>query len=240
MAYFNHCNLYPLYFRMQKKLWVILLLFAQTAIAQKTNIKKNTYEKKAGTIQLRFYPLGLANILDMNVTAGADVFFAKNNAISIDAGYVFASAYEGGGLRGASGFIFRPGYKFYWASKSNWFGELSFIYKNIKYAGQESWVGRQVVNGVPAYEEFMRYTVRKEVYGIHAKMGFNFNISRRKRGNLSMEPYWGIGAQYRKYNADLAPGDVLRNGDTNGFLFEYGNRWTVAMPVGLRLMYRIR
>ena len=44
---------------------------------------------KKGEVHVRWYPFGLINTADMNITFGAEYVYAANRSISLDAGYIF-------------------------------------------------------------------------------------------------------------------------------------------------------
>jgi hypothetical protein len=217
------------------------------AVAGTDNINGSTqYSKKEwvqkGDIRLRWQPLGLINVFDMNVTVGAEYNYAVNKGITFDAGYIFASLYGENGfadnINPASGVILRAGHRWYLGKYSLSMIETEAGLKKATYKSGEQWVGRNVVGGVPAYEELMRITSKKEVYTFNVKYGRRFVFNRN--GPMSLELLFGLGIRYRNYYPDL-PGDAQNNIE-NPFVsnpWSYGSSWLPDFPLLVRLTYKL-
>jgi hypothetical protein len=197
---------------------------------------------KKGEVHLRWYPFGLINTADMNLTFGAEYVYAANKSISLDAGYIFASIYgnSSGDLGPSSGWLTRVNHRWYLSNKRDpFFLEAEAALKSARYKSGNQWVGRGVVDGVPAYEELMQVTSRKEVFTLGAKFGQH--ISFTPGGRLGFEWSAGLGIRYRNYYPDLPDDAQVSNFDGWGFNpWNYGEQWLPDMQVVFRLTYKIK
>jgi hypothetical protein len=230
------------------------ILHAGLLYAQKnpSSIEKNReeYTRKSmqevwmqqGEVRLRWQPLGLVNVYDMNLTVGVEYAYRDNRSVMLDVGYIFSSLYgqtnNSGGLSPASGLILRSGHRWFFGRYGAQFIEAEGGLKAVKYKGDEEWVGRGVVNGVPAYEELMRITSKKEVVTLNAKYGYRFAFGRQSP--VSMEIFAGIGVRYRNYYPQLpADAEVIEFAGWGFDPFSYGSDILPDFPMGLRLTLKL-
>jgi hypothetical protein len=205
--------------------------------------KKNDWVQQ-GDIRLRWQPFGLINSFDMNLTLGTEYIYAERKGISADLGYIFASTYGNNGgtasLRPATGGIFRLGHRWYMGKRSPQFIETEAGLKLARYRSEETWVGRGVVAGVPAFQELMIYSSRKEVYTLNVKYGFRVDFG--PKSPISMEMLMGLGVRYRNFQPNL-PEDaeviIPRGGFINFNVFDYGSRWMPDFPIWIRVTYKL-
>ncbi len=202
---------------------------------------KKSFVKKED-LRLRWYPFGLINTADMNLTFGAEYTYANQKSISLDAGYIFASSYgnSSGNIMPATGWLARVNHRWYLSgSRDPFFLEAEAAFKSGRYKSGDQWVGRGVVDGVPAYEQLMQVTSKKEVVMMSAKFGQLVSFSRG--GRLGFDWAAGFGIRYRNYYPDL-PDDaqVITFGGWGFNPWNYGEQWLPDLQVAIRLVYRIR
>jgi hypothetical protein len=213
---------------MKNLLPVLLLLMNDCALAQKfpdTLAPGNTF--------LRFNVVNLADVSEPNISFGAERRISNHISLAMDASYIVMSQ-RFHDLGRSSGFIIRPGAR-YFPDKGKIFFEAELHYKQHTHHIHD-WIGRDIAGGVAAYEEYKEFRLRKQVIGIHLKFGRLIPITNR----LWMEAYIGVGPHFRKftvveekslvYNFELLYENVT-TGETESL---------VAIPMGCRILYRIR
>ncbi|HSK12886.1 MAG TPA: hypothetical protein VK907_06695 [Phnomibacter sp.] len=203
------------------------------AVQAKTWVQPNEW-------YLRWQPLGLIDLFDMNLTLGAEHAYSADRSFALDAGYVFASVYgnENNDLQGASGFTLRVAHRWYYGSNSPWFVEPTIGMKMVRYGGDEQWVGRGVVNGVPAYEQWMKVGSKKEVVNANLRIGLRSRMDKGQR--IGVEIYAGLGLRYRNYYQNIPPDAIIEEPVTWGFdPFAFGKGVTIDIPMGFRLLCRL-
>lgn len=205
------------------------------------SIKSQRAFAQKADVHLRWYPFGLINTADMNITFGAEYVYATNKSLSLDAGYIFASSYgnSSGDIMPATGWLTRVNHRWYLSDKrAPFFLEAEAAIKSARYKSGDQWVGRGVVEGVPAYEELMQVTSRKEVFMAGAKFGQHVSFS--PGGRLGFEWSAGLGVRYRNYYPDLpADAQVITFGGWGFNPWNYGEEWLPDMQVVFRLTYKI-
>jgi hypothetical protein len=232
-------------------LFIVSLVIAASAFAQYRGgenadqfvygRRSRTFAKK-GDIHLRWYPFGLINTADMNVTFGAEYVYADKKSISFDAGYIFASIYgnSNGDLMPATGWLTRLNHRWYLSdARDPLFLEAEAALKAARYKSGDQWVGRGVVDGVPAYEQLMEVTSRKEVFMAAAKFGQH--VSFAPGGRLGFEWAAGLGVRYRHYYPDL-PDDaqVITFGGWGFNPWNYGEDWLPDFQLTFRLTWKLK
>jgi hypothetical protein len=201
---------------------------------------KESSEK--GTINLRWYPFGLLNTSDLNLTLGAEYGYHAHQTIALDLGYIMASVYgnSSGQLEPASGLIARVNHRWYLdKTRHSFFMEAEAATKLAKYKSENQWVGRGVVEGVPAYEELMPVSSKKEVLTLLGKFGQRNSFV--PDGRLGFEWVVGLGIRYRNYYPDL-PDDaqVLTNNGWGINPWNYGSGWLPDFQLNLRLTWKLK
>jgi hypothetical protein len=209
-------------------LWTLLLSGAMIA-AQSKNILPG------GTKLIRFNLLGIMDPAETNLSFGFEYRFRDNWAISSDAAWIFYSAnFEH--TRHTNGFIVRPALRYYTGERKRLFLVSELHYKYVVYR-IEDWLGRNCVNGTPAFEEYKRFSYRKQVIGLNLKAGYQGRISKSNR--IWFELYAGIGLRI-KFEDILHENNccytnaigILDENFVNGKVYP-------AIPVGVRVLYRL-
>ncbi|MEP7257370.1 MAG: DUF3575 domain-containing protein [Flavitalea sp.] len=205
-----------------------LLLFLVSTQAQKTvPYPINSFHF------LRFNPLGLLDPVEGNLSFGAEYHLQKSWSVAMDASWIFYSRHFS--EANASGFMLRPAIRTYRGPRQNRFFELEFQYKQVDHHLHD-WIGRDFVNGVPSYEELTSFTYRKQVFGFHFKAGSIFPLTKNKR--FWMEAYVGLGARYRHFSTVNQPYNTF-SPLSDIFEGDFTLGWTAALPLGMRLMWRL-
>lgn len=188
----------------------------------------------ATTAFVRFNPLGLADISNMNLSVGAEKRLSKRSSVALDFAYIFYS-HRFNDEGNARGIMLRPAYRFF-PGNGYFFVESELQYKLATHR-MVDWVGKGVVNNVASYEEYMQFRLRKQVLGVHVKAGRQYHLTNK----LWMEIYLGVGVHFRKYWVANHPD--WRYGIDNDFSIEQpftgDTQVLFALPAGLRFLYRL-
>lgn len=203
-----------------------ILICIQTGFAQKTE------PGSGGRLFARLYLPGFIDPMDANATAGFEYKFSTRWSGTFDAGGIYASLYYNDNSR-AAGFILRPGVRMYFNKRNRLFLEGQFHYKDVTYTS-EGWVNRNVVNGVPGYQQYMTYKYRKQFIGTNFMIGFKKGLG--KKPKLFFEFYGGIGIKYKHEG----PGedDDIRPDSPQGGDFYLGNLLP-TLPMGVRFVWKL-
>lgn len=181
----------------------------------------------------RFQPLGILDLIDQNFAVGAEFRLSDKFSAGSDFAYVFSSAYLSES-KAAKGILIRPFIKYYPDRSRYNFFEAQLHYKFVAYEIKD-WIGRDITNGVPAYEEFSKFSYNKNVYGINIIAGTQRPVSRDKR--FRTELYFGLGYRYKTQGA--SEGTYVRQ--SRIFLHLYDPTYsTVTLPMGISLVYDIK
>lgn len=195
-----------------------------------------------GDIHLRWYPYALINIYDLSLTVGGEYSYAANKSMILDVGYIMASVLGDASwdMNSATGIVLKTTHRWYYGKgKQGSFVDIEAGFKTAKYKGQEEWVGRDVVNGIPAYEELMQVTSRKDVFTFGARMGKRIAFS--PTGPVNLELWWGLGIRYRHYYLNLPEGSQWEPPRPWIFNpFNYDESWFPDFQMGLRLTFRVK
>lgn len=181
----------------------------------------------------RFNITSLADPLDENASLGAEYKFAPKWSAGSDVAYIFSSEYLSDNKR-TRGFIVRPFLRFYPNIERRRYVEVQLHYKSASYQLTE-WLGKEVVNGVPSYEEYSTFHFIKKALGVHLNAGTSANLSRNKK--LRLECYIGLGVRFKKQYSDK--GTYLREKGWFPELYQ-PHYATVVMPMGMRLVYDLK
>jgi hypothetical protein len=213
-----------------------LLLLAGVGNAQTTYNRK--WKNDTGSLFLRANLLGLADLYDMNFSLGAEYRFNNKWSVTMDAGYIFYSYYMMLSKR-TNGILLRPGIRFYPGKYRNTFIELQGHYKGVRYHVND-WLGKDVVNNVPTYEEKKMFQYQKRVIGGHIMIGERDFISRDHR--LFLEGYIGIGLHYKEESLYHEPNSQYENNmvTLRRVTSEKVTHVLPALPCGVRLVYTLR
>lgn len=178
----------------------------------------------------RFNFLGLLDPLDENVSIGVEYKFAPQWSSGMDAAYIFNSEYLKGSKH-CAGFIFRPSIRFYPNNGRHGYFEAELHYKHVAYRLTD-WLGKDVVDGVPSYEEYTTFHFIKNAYSITFKTGTWSYLTNDKK--LRMEYYIGLGMRFK--NQYVKNGSYSPDTDIFGGLYN-PNYATPVFPMGIRLVY---
>ena len=212
-----------------------LLFFSLCAIAQRQEraIVMNEDAPSGKGLTARFNYTGLIDPFDQNLSFGGEYKLNEHWSTGIDLAWIFASLYLSESKH-ANGLIARPFIRYYpWGNKKGFF-EAVVHYKYVSYRITD-WVGQDVTNGVPAYEEYRAFHFNKNAFGLHLNAGTSANLSRDKR--LKMEFYLGLGMRFKTQGADIGEYDRQRRGF--GKLYD-PNFSNISLPMGARLVYDIQ
>lgn len=187
----------------------------------------------AKKITARFNFIGLTDPYDENASLGAEYKFAPQWSAGSDVAYIFSSEYLSDS-KGTNGFIVRPFFRFYPDVEKRLFLEMQLHYKYASYRLKD-WLGKDVVEGIPSYEELTTFHFIKKALGIHFNAGTSANLTRDKK--LRLELYIGLGVRHKKQYADK--GTYIR--EKGWFVDLYQPDYTtVVMPMGFRLVYDLK
>jgi hypothetical protein len=187
----------------------------------------------ARRIVARFNFTGMLDPYDENASVGGEYKFAAGWSAGGDVAYIFNSAYVPD-LKKTNGYIVRPFIRFYPDTWRRGFIEVQLHYKYASYQLTD-WVGKDVTNGVPAYEEFTTFEYKKKAWGFHFNAGSWTNLSANNK--LRLEFFIGLGMRFKKQYTDNA----LYTPRKAAFMELYNPRYnTVVLPMGIRLVYDLK
>lgn len=218
---------------MKNLLSILLILgFTGEVLAQSPESPMPPLYTKA----VRFNMLGLLDVFDGNFSVGGEYAFRPRWSITTDLSFVLYSVYFQGNKR-ALGYIVKPGIRYYMADNRRGFLEAVVFYKRVGYK-MEDWLDKDVVNGVPAYEQFQEFIIRKRVAGLNIQAGLQRSISADKL--LRIEGYMGLGIRVKWQDIKDYPEATFNNNDS--FFWRDNNEYYVvpSVPFGIRLVYCIK
>lgn len=212
-----------------KKVLILLLCVTTLAAAAQKNSKPPVVYKKAISIS----PFALAD-MDHNLLLTGEYRLKPKVALLADVGYIFASEYMSS-IKGTWGFNFRPAVRLYYGKRNKGYLQAQAFYKMANYTLND-WVGKNCVEGVPAYEEQKEFDYRKEVAGFNIIAGVVLPLSPSHKWLVDL--YGGLGFRYKKHHLVNSEPNSCYN-LSNGGLFDF-QQDDVAMPnlpLGVRLTY---
>lgn len=178
-----------------------------------------------------FNPTVLAPV-DNTIMLGAEYALKNRLALVLDAGYIFYSGYfQAHELEGVKGFAIRPGLKFYGNKEKSLFYQFQVSYKQADYKLHD-WLGKDCVNGIPAYEELQQFTYRKKTVSFNTLAGWMFRLS----DGLLLELYGGVGIKI-KDQGPTERGACYRSNE-RGFIYSPFKEHSVSanLPFGIKLL----
>lgn len=180
----------------------------------------------------RFNFMGLIDVFDANFSIGTEYRFGRHWSTGTDAAYIMYSAYKFEN-KGSSGYILRPFLRYYPKENEKSFFEVELHYKWARYK-LERWVGRDVENGIPSYEELTNIYFKKQSYGFHIKAGSSTDLSARAR----MEYYVGIGVRWKTQGYEQNDDAQINESRRPSFntIFNAPNYAGPVIPLGVRLL----
>lgn len=215
-----------------KKLLLVMSLFPLLIQAQ----NYTTFPKARHAISVN--PFALAQ-LDYTILAGYDIRLKHRLYLSTEAGYIFSSSYiesmDNPSTNG-SGFIIRPSVKWFHGITQKFYVQPQVFFKQFTHAG-EDWIGKNAVNGVPAYEQYQQFRYRRNIWGINFIGGFAFPLG--PKGKTFMDAYCGLGVRYKKSIVVGEPRSIYREPSFSFFANGIDQGWLPSFPAGLRFCYVI-
>lgn len=201
-----------------------------------TSGRKTHYDDFVDTskkITGRFNVLGMLDPYDENFSIGAEYKFSPHWSSGADVAYIFNSAYLSDSKH-CQGFILRPFIRFYPNTSRRGYFEVELYYKHVAYQLTD-WLGKDVVDVIPSYEEYTTFHFIKNAYGVNIKAGSSTNLTKDRRFRL--EYYLGLGIRFKKQHADN--GSYSPDKETLIGLYR-PNYATTVLPVGIRLVYDLK
>lgn len=189
-----------------------------------------------GTSFIRFNFTGLADPVENNFSLGYEYRFKEKMSLSADLAYIFYSIYFEN-IKGASGLIFRPAFRLFIDEKNRGYIDTEIHYKHADYK-IEDWLGRNCVDGIPAYEELTTFKYKRDILGLHLKIGYQGMLSRN--GKIWYEIYTGAGIRGRWEKLKNEPGSCYNNATAVVEFNGINQNISYAVPTGLRLLYKIK
>lgn len=214
-------------------LWCIQPAQAQSIAKRKIKPKRDPY-----AAALRFNFTGLVDPVDNNISLGGEFPFHPDWSITTDLAYIEHSSYFSN-IKQASGYIIKPAIRFYPSSlHHSGFFEAVLFYKQARYHLRD-YLGKDCVNGIPAYEQYQDFTYRKRIGGLNLQMGVQTGLSRNNL--LLFEAWLGLGLRIRQQ--DVIKQENACYNAASGFLDVNGSSGTsvlTSLPAGMRLVYCIK
>lgn len=188
------------------------------------------------TKAVRFNLLGLLDFLDGNFSLGGEYAFRPRWSVTMDMSFVLYSAYFQDNKR-AFGYNIKPGIRYYGFDNNRGFLEAVVFYKRVGYK-MEDWLGRDVANGIPAYDKYQEFIIRKRVAGLNIQAGLQQSISQNKL--FRIEGYMGLGVRIKWQDIKNHPEAAFNN--SNSFFWRENNEYYVlpSVPFGIRLVYCVK
>ena len=209
---------------------VFFVLATQQGVSQVNKTNVSEFERK---LYVRLNLLGLADVLDHNLSTGIEYRFHPHWSTGTDAGWIFASSYLTTN-KGANGLLVRPFIRFYPDKDGIGFFEAELHYKYVAYR-MEDWLGRLPVNGVATYQEFTKFNYNKNAAGAHIKGGLQTEMNRNK--TLLFDFTGGIGVRWKSQGVKDGIYNEQGGGITDIFNPAYSGP---VVLLNMRLLYRIR
>lgn len=159
-----------------------------------------------------------------------------NWSLTTDLSYLFYSSYISQN-KGTSGFIVKPAIRYYTSKKRDRFLEATVFYKQANYK-MEDWLSKDVVNSIPAYDEYKSFVYQKEVAGLNIQAGLRTDLS--KDGFLGLEVYAGLGVRFRWQGLKNDPNAHYQRDRLFFNPLKQAYSVSPSAPFALRLVYCIR
>jgi len=210
-----------------------LFLFVHFTV---TMSAQHTYKTSLpATHTIRLNPTGLLDPVEPNLSAGYEYRFQEDWAVTADLAWIFYSRYSANTKR-ADGFILRSAIRRYIGPLKQAFLDAELHYKHVV-STIEDWLGRDCVNGSASYEEFTTFYYLRQSIGPNLKIGEESRISRNNK--FWFEYYLGLGFRWNSQQVLNDPHACYKY--ANELMNQaHDSRWvSVAVPMGIRLLYRL-
>ena len=216
-----------------RRLLLLLLLFPFLTKAQ----QRRLFSQVDHAISVN--PFALAQ-MDYTLLAGYETKLKDRLFFSSEAGYIFASGYittiDNPSQEG-SGFMLRPSVKWFQKNSKSFYLQPQLFYKQFTHKGYD-WIGKNAVNGVPAYEQYQYFRYRREIFGFNAVAGFALPVGRQDKWYFDL--YFGLGVRYKKSYVVGEPQSIYREPSGTVFLNGIDNGLFPSLPAGMRVIYAIK
>lgn len=210
-----------------------LLLISCTGFVSAQDISKDIMPFK--TTFIRWNGLGLGDMVDPNISFGAEHRLNPDWSVTVDAAWIIKSRYYQNTYR-TNGFIIRSSLRRYSKRTKHNFAEVELHYKTT-YHYMHDWLGRDCVAGISSYEEYTQFKVAKNVLGLHLEIGKQYPLGQNNRWWL--EGYLGAGVHLVKASVVDEPNSCYT---PEGLIVANTRSWQAlpALPMGFRLLYKVR
>jgi hypothetical protein len=193
--------------------------------------KQVSFERE---INARFNFTGLIDPYDQNISVGGEYRVNEHWSLGSDIAYIFKSYYVPES-KYSRGYILRPFVRYYPYNRDKYsFFEAGFHYKHVSYQIKD-WLGRDVINGVPSYEEFSTFHFLKNAFEFNMKIGTATDLTRDKK--FRMEFYIGLGYRFKGQHSDFGAYMPQRTFFSDRFQPHFS---TLTLPMGVRIVYTFK
>jgi hypothetical protein len=216
---------------MRKIILVLLLVSALIAQAQQ---KKLPYNYKWA---ISLSPFALAQI-DYTAMAGLEYKINPKIGLAADVGYIFASEYldfNNNNFK-ARGIIFRPSARFYLNHRNSFYLQSQAFIKEVTHY-KYGWVGKNCVNGIPAFEMMENFRYRRFVYGFNIILGVMVPLNKNQRSFI--EFYDGLGIRQKQAKIVNEPNSCLPGLPNIETLWNGNRGLQPSLPGGIKLVFVI-
>ena len=212
-----------------KKLLLLLVVFPFCVCAQDSRVP---FTEKRSAVS--FNPFMLIGV-DFTVMAGYEHKLASKLYMSNEAGYIFASEYisNGESTSNGKGFNIRPSLKWFVAKDNKFYLQPQVFYKQVTHKMYD-WVGKNPVNGVPAYEQLEEFRYRRKITGFNIVAGSVLPLD--WKGNGYIDVYIGLGVRSKK--SQVVEHNVVYQRPT-GIFVPADDGVFASMPLGVRFIYAL-
>lgn len=172
-----------------KKLFLLIILSVNYMLLS----GQQQHKQPAFPWSVRFNFTGLADPYDGNISIGAEYAVGSRLSVIADFAYIFYARFPSE-ILSASGVLIRPVIRYYMSNSPIIFFEAAPFYKHAGYK-MEDWVGKDCINGIPAYKQYQKYIFRRRVLGLNLQAGIQAVLSKDKA--LRLEFYTGLGIRIK-------------------------------------------
>lgn len=212
----------------------LFICHCQLVRSQSAGGYKSDYTYKAA---LRFNFTGLTDPIDNNLSLGGEYVLNQQWSVVADIAWITHSVYFSY-YKGLTGYMLRPGIRYYPSVKHRDFIDVIFLYKHINYH-MEDWLGKDCVNGVAAYNQYQKFTYGKRVAGVNVQGGFQVSLSKNKLFRL--EGYAGLGIRFISHHV-VNQENACYSASSGIFDASTSNNSNVvpSLVLGMRVIYCIK
>ncbi len=220
----------------------IVLLCVVLSIISTALFAQRRQHLNKGDLFARLTVTDLINPLDNSITVGAAYMLHSRWSVAADVGYIFNST-RSDEVRNdnTKGLLSKIALRWHYSKSKRSFVELMGYYKNYSY-NNNGWLGMDCTAGVPAYQKWSTYKIRKEIPGAVLKWGYTGQLS--KKGKLWYEASAGFTLKHTTEKLVNQPANTCII-NTISINSAFGATDTPlegnpGVQVGFKLLYRIR